>query len=80
MAKPTPSAPPRMPPLVPPTRVALERAIILLGARSKGENLRARTVTELVGLLGRFPDPVTAGVWKAELKRLRDESILDCTG
>jgi hypothetical protein len=71
---------PRMPPLVPPTRVALDRAIILLGARSKGEDLRASKVQELVGLLGRYPDPVTASAWKTELKRLRDDEIFDCAG
>ena len=79
MAKqPPPNNPPRMPSLVPSTRVALDRAIVLLGARSKGEDLKSSRVQELVGLLGRYPDPATALVWKTELKRVRDDEIFDC--
>jgi len=80
MATAKPNHPPRMPPLVPSTRVALDRAIVLLGARSKGETLRASKIQELVGLLGRYPDATTALAWKSELKRLRDDEIWDCTG
>jgi hypothetical protein len=58
----------------------LERAIVLLGARSKGEDLRSARLTELVGLLGRYPDPATALAWKTALKRLRDDEIFDCVG
>lgn len=72
--------PPRMPPHVPPTRVALDRAIVLLGARSKGEDLRSGKLTELVGLLGRYPDPATALCWKSVLKKLRDDEIFDQAG
>lgn len=79
MAK-QPNNTPRMPPLVPPTRVALDRAIILLGARSKGEELRSSKVQEIVGLLGRYPDPVTAMSWKTELKKLREDEIYDSVG
>ncbi|HTU58920.1 MAG TPA: hypothetical protein VMF89_10815 [Polyangiales bacterium] len=75
MAK--PKNQPRLPPIVPTTLVALDRAIILLGARSKGEQLRASKVQEIVGLLGRYPDAVTALAWKTELKKLRDDEIYD---
>lgn len=68
---------PRLPPIVPTTRVALDRAIVLLGARAKGEQLRACKVQEIVGLLGRYPDAVAAAAWKSELKRLRDDEIFD---
>jgi hypothetical protein len=79
MAKPPPNTP-RLPPLVPATRVALDRAILLLGNRSKGEDLRASKIQELVGLLGRYPDRVTALAWKTELKRLREDEIFDHVG
>lgn len=83
MAKPPPNQP-RMPTIVPTTLVALDRAIVLLGARSKGETLRASKVQEIVGLLGRYPDPITAGAWKTELKSLlktlRSEKLLDHAG
>jgi hypothetical protein len=74
---PKPKNQPRLPPIVPTTLVALDRAIILLGARSKGEQLRASKVQEIVGLLGRYPDAVTALAWKTELKKLRDDEIYD---
>jgi hypothetical protein len=77
---PKPQNTPRMPPIVPTSRVALDRAIVLLGARSKGEQLRASKVQEIVGLLGRYPDAVTAAAWKSELKKLRDDEIFDCVG
>lgn len=77
MAKPPNT--PRRPPLVPTSRVALERAIVLLGSRSKGLDLRASKVQELVGLIGRYPDPVTALAWKTELKDLIGDEIFDAT-
>lgn len=76
----TPNNTPRMPPIVPPSRTALERAILLLGCRARGEDLRASKVQELVGLLGRYPDRVTALAWKTELKRIREDEIFDCAG
>ena len=67
------------PPIVPTTRVTLDRAIVLLGARTRGD-LRAGKVAELVGLLGRYPDPVLAREWKTLLKSLRDDEIFDRAG
>jgi hypothetical protein len=70
---------PELPPIVPSERVALDRAIILLGNRVKGE-LRQSIRSELVGLVGRYPDPTTAQKWKTSLKSIRDDEIFDCTG
>ena len=75
-----PNNAPRMPPHVPSTRIALDRAIVLLGERSKGEQLRASKIEELVGLVGRYPDPATARVWKTEFQALRSDEIFKCTG
>lgn len=57
----------------------LDRAIMLLGNRVKGE-LRASIRSELTGLVGRYPDPTTAQMWKTALKSIRDDEIFRVAG
>lgn len=71
---PTPTLPPR----VPEGRVQLERAITLLGCRVQAD-LRASVQSELIGLVGRYPDPQTAANWKLALKSIKDDPIFDRT-
>lgn len=58
-----------LPPLIPGTAEGLQRAIILLGSRVKGE-LTNKPKGELVELIGTYPTPEQAVVWKAQLKQL----------
>lgn len=69
-----------LPPLVPQTLEQLDRAIVLLGNRSRGEELRLVVLSELVGLVGRYPDPATALQWKSALKSIRNDEIFRVTG
>lgn len=71
---PTPTLPPR----VPEGRVQLERAIALLGCRVQGD-LRVSVQSELIGLVGRYPDAQTAANWKLGLKSIRNDEIFDRT-
>ena len=64
----------RIPPEVPTELGPLDRAIMLLGSRTKGE-LRAKHQQELARLLGRYPDTETAAVWKKALKELRKDEF-----
>jgi hypothetical protein len=68
-----------LPPIVPSDRDALDRAIVLLGNRAKGE-LRQSIRSELIGLVGRYPDPATAQRWKTTLKGIRDDEIFGQVG
>jgi hypothetical protein len=61
--------PPRLPTELP----DLDRAILLLGSRSKGLELTHARRAELVQLIGAYPAPEQAKVWKLELKELRSE-------
>ena len=58
------------PPLVPRTPEGLERAIMLLGNRTKSA-LRKKARTELEELVGAYPNPAQAAVWKQMLTRMR---------
>jgi hypothetical protein len=57
------------PPQIPQSEKKLERAICLLGSRTKVE-LSSKSVQELVALVGRYPNPQEAAVWKQFLKQM----------
>ena len=58
------------PPLIPGTLEDLERAIVLLGNRSKAV-LRRKAREELKDLVGTYSNPAQAAVWKQMLTRMR---------
>jgi hypothetical protein len=58
-----------LPPKLPSTSEALQRAILLLGNRTKTE-LTDKSRCELVELLGSYPSTEQAGAWKQRLKQL----------
>lgn len=58
-----------LPPKIPSTAVQLERAIGLLGNRSRGD-LGKKARKELLGLIGKYPNPDLARYWKIELRKL----------
>lgn len=58
-----------LPPVIPGTAEGLQRAIVLLGSRVKGE-LTNKPKSELVELIGTYPTPEQAVVWKSQLKQL----------
>ena len=64
---------PDLPPALPSELEQLERAIILLGARSKGLELTTKPRAELFALIGAYPRPTTASRWKSTLKSVKDE-------
>ncbi|MBX7224015.1 MAG: hypothetical protein K1Y36_29130 [Blastocatellia bacterium] len=64
--KPVPACPPR----VPQTAKELNRAILLLGFRSRCD-LQPGARDELRALVGSYPLPETAAVWKATLREIR---------
>ena len=65
----------RFPPKVPEELPALERAIMLLGERAKG-NIKLKLRDELAHLLGHAPkSEEQAAAWKSELKRMRQELL-----
>ena len=53
---------------IPQSEKKLERAICLLGSRTKVE-LSSKSVQELVALVGRCANPQEAAVWKQFLKQ-----------
>ncbi len=55
-------------PQIPQSEKKLERAICLLGSRTKVE-LSSKSAQELIALMGRYPDPQEAAVWKQHLKQ-----------
>jgi hypothetical protein len=61
-----------LPPVIPGTAEGLQRAIVLLGSRAKGE-LTTKPKGELVELLGAYPTAEQAAVWKTKLKQLTKE-------
>ena len=64
--KPVPACPPR----VPQTAKELNRAILLLGFRSRCD-LQPGARDELRALVGSYPLPETAALWKATLREIR---------
>ncbi len=60
---------PNLPPQLPGTAVLLQRTILLLGNRTKGE-LTKKTKSELVELIGVYPTSEQAAVWKQNLKQM----------
>jgi hypothetical protein len=73
MGKPGKSIAPAPPPKLPATSTELDRAIVLLGSRSRTE-LNAKARAELVELIGTYPDSVTASVWKKQLRAYLSEA------
>lgn len=63
----------QLPPQIPHSKDELERAISLLGNRIQAE-LKSKPAQELVALLGRYPSPEEAIVWKQSLKQLKKSS------
>ncbi len=59
----------QLPPQTPQSKDSLERAISLLGNRIQAE-LKSTPAQELVALLGRYPSPEEAIVWKQSLKQI----------
>ena len=59
----------QLPPQIPQSEEKLERAICLLGSRTKVE-LSSKSALELVALMGRYPNPQEAAVWKQYLKQM----------
>jgi hypothetical protein len=57
------------PPKIPDRHEERERAIVLLGNRSRGE-LREKGRQELISLLDSYPDPDTAKLWKQSLRQI----------
>jgi len=58
------------PPIVPAARESLDRAIILLGNRCQSD-LKSAAREELKTLIGTYPNPAQAAIWKQMLSRLR---------
>jgi hypothetical protein len=58
-----------LPPKLPNTSESLQRAILLLGNRTKTE-LTDKSRRELVELLGAYPSAEQASTWKQRLKQL----------
>jgi hypothetical protein len=58
-----------LPPKLPNTSEALQRAVLLLGNRTKTE-LTDRSRRELEQLLGAYPSIEEASIWKQRLKQL----------
>ena len=58
-----------LPPQIPQSKDELERAISLLGNRIQAE-LKSKPAQELVALLGRYPSPEEAIIWKQSLKQM----------
>ncbi len=58
-----------LPPKLPSTSEALQRAILLLGNRTKTE-LTDKSRQELVELLGTYPTVEKAAQWKQRLKQI----------
>ncbi len=59
----------QLPPQIPQSKGELERAISLLGNRIQAE-LKSTPAQELVELIGRYPSPEEATVWKQSLKQM----------
>ncbi len=62
------------PPQIPQSEEKLERAICLLGSRTKVD-LSSKSAQELVALMGRYPNPQEAAVWKQFLKQMLKQRL-----
>ncbi len=58
-----------LPPQIPQSSKDVERAICLLGSRTKVE-LSGKPQQELIALVGRYPNPQEAATWKQHLKQM----------
>jgi hypothetical protein len=58
-----------LPPQIPGTAEQLQRAITLLGNRTKAD-LKTKPRQELISLIGTYPSATQAGFWKRNLKIL----------
>lgn len=58
-----------LPPQIPQFSKDVERAICLLGSRTKVE-LSGKPAQELIALVGRYPNPQEAATWKQHLKQI----------
>ncbi len=58
-----------LPPQIPQFSKDVERAICLLGSRTKVE-LSGKSAQELIALVGRYPNPQEAATWKQHLKQI----------
>lgn len=67
-----------LPPKIPQTTQALERAITLLGNRTQRE-LKEKARQELLELLDAVPDAATAALWKQSLRQLSKQPELSQT-
>lgn len=63
-----------IPPKIPQELKELERAITLLGNRTKAE-LRGKPRQELENLVGRYPNVETAMEWKRFLRTTREKRL-----
>lgn len=70
-----PATTPELPELTLTNRPQLQRALTLLGTRAKGLELNEGTRRELIALVGAYPEPTTAAIWKRELKAIQDDEI-----
>jgi hypothetical protein len=68
-----------LPPKIPADGGQLDRAIKLLGERAKAE-LTSRVRTELIELLGKYPNAKEAADWKRALKSTRLDEIFERAG
>ncbi len=59
----------QLPPQIPQSKDKLERAVSLLGNRIQAE-LKSNPAQELAELIGRYPNPQEAIVWKQSLKQM----------
>ena len=73
--KPTPLVIAQEPPVIPTDVPDLERAMMLLGQRAKGQDLKAKAQAQLRELIGAYPKAETAAVWKTLLKQVRADVL-----
>jgi hypothetical protein len=62
-----------LPPKIPGTRDDFQRTICLLGNLVKAGNLTEKPRQELISLIGSYPTPELAAVWKISLRQLLKE-------
>ena len=60
-----------IPPKIPGNLQDFDRALMLLGNRSQGRDLKESRKRELKRLIGLYPSPLRAATYKHHLKKLR---------